>query len=149
MKTKQKITTFLWYDGRAEEAARLYVSIFKKDAKVHSVSPMSVTFRLAGQEFIALNGGPQYKFTPAVSLFVSCKDQREVDYFWKRLVAGGEPSRCGWLVDRFGLSWQIVPTMLGDTIFGKDRAGAQRAIAAMLKMQKLDVKALRKAYRGR
>jgi len=144
-----RVTPFLWYDGQAEEAARFYVSVFGKGSRVKSASPMSVTFELEGQPFIALNGGPMFKFTEAVSLFVDCKDQREVDRFWKKLTAGGAPGRCGWLKDRFGLSWQVVPRALGECLGGPDRAGAQRAMEAMLKMGKLEVKALRAAYRGR
>ncbi len=109
---------------------------------------MSVSFELEGQPFIALNGGPMYKFTEAVSLFVECRDQREVDYFWKKLGDGGEPGRCGWLKDRWGLSWQVIPRALGECLGGPDKAGAQRAMEAMLKMGKLDIKKLKDAYRG-
>lgn len=144
-----RVTPFLWYDGQAEEAARFYVSVFGKGSRVTSASPMSVTFELEGQPFIALNGGPMYRFTEAVSLFVDCKDQREVDRFWKKLGQGGAPGRCGWLKDRYGLSWQVVPRALGECLNGPDRAGAQRAMEAMLKMGKLEVKALKAAYRGR
>lgn len=143
-----RITPFLWYDGQAEEAARYYVSVFRKDSRVTSVSPMSVTFKLEGRPFMALNGGPRYKFNEAFSLFVDCRDQEEVDYYWKALGRGGEPGRCGWLKDRWGLSWQVVPRALGACLRGTDKAGAQRAMAAMLKMGKLDVKKLEKAYRG-
>ena len=143
----RRITPFLWYDGKALEAAKFYCKIFK-DSKIHSASPMSVTFQLDGQEFFALNGGPHYKFTPAVSFFVSCKDQQEVDYYWTRLLKGGEPSRCGWLTDKFGLSWQIVPQALGECLGGKDKIGAQRAMKAMMQMVKLDVKKLKAAYKG-
>ncbi len=144
-----RVTPFLWFDGTAEEAARTYVSIFKKGSKVLSASPMSVTFELEGQRFHALNGGPQFKFTEAVSFLIDCKDQKEVDYFWKALGAGGAYQRCGWLKDRWGLCWQVVPRALGECLGGKDRAGAQRAMEAMLKMDKLDVKALKAAYAGR
>lgn len=143
----KRITPFLWFDGQAEEAARFYCAIFKK-SKIHSVSPMSVTFELDGQRFHALNGGPLYEFTPAVSFFISCKDQKEVDYYWNRLLKGGKPSRCGWLVDRFGLSWQVVPEALGECLGSKDRAGAARTMEAMMKMVKLDVKKLKAAYKG-
>lgn len=143
-----RITPFLWYDGQAEEAARYYVSVFRKDSRVTSVSPMSVTFKLEGRPFMALNGGPRYKFNEAFSLFVDCRDQEEVDYYWKALGRGGEPGRCGWLKDRWGLSWQVVPRALGACLRGPDKAGAQRAMAAMLKMGKLDVRKLEKAYRG-
>jgi predicted 3-demethylubiquinone-9 3-methyltransferase (glyoxalase superfamily) len=143
-----RVTPFLWYDGQAEEAARFYVSVFKKGSKVTSSSPMSVTFELEGQPFFALNAGPLYKFSEALSLFVDCKDQKEVDYFWKKLSEGGEPGKCGWLKDRWGLSWQIIPRALGKCLGGSDRAGAQRAMEAMLKMGKLDEKKLLAAYRG-
>jgi predicted 3-demethylubiquinone-9 3-methyltransferase (glyoxalase superfamily) len=109
---------------------------------------MSVTFELSGQPFMALNGGPAFKFSEALSLFVNCKDQREVDYFWRKLGEGGQPGRCGWLKDRWGLSWQIIPRALGECLGGSDRAGAARAMEAMLGMGKLDVKALKAAYRG-
>lgn len=148
VRSSHRVTPFLWFDGAAEEAARYYVSVFKNGSKVTSVSPMSVTFELEGQRFIALNGGPTFKFTEAVSFFVDCKDQRETDYFWKKLGAGGELGRCGWLKDRWGLSWQVIPSALGECLGGSDRAGAQRAMEAMLKMEKLDVKALRAAYQG-
>ena len=143
-----RVTPFLWYDGQAEEAARYYVSVFKKGSRVTSVSPMSVTFELEGQRFMALNGGPVFKFSEALSLFVDCKDQREVDYYWRKLGDGGQPGQCGWLKDRWGLSWQIIPRALGECIGGKDKAGSQRAMEAMLKMGKLEVKKLRAAYRG-
>jgi predicted 3-demethylubiquinone-9 3-methyltransferase (glyoxalase superfamily) len=146
MKIK-RITPFLWFDGQAAAAAKFYCAIFDK-SKIHSSSPMSVTFELDGQQFYALNGGPHYKFTPAISFFVSCKDQKEVDYYWNRLLKGGEPSRCGWLVDKFGLSWQIVPEALGKCLGGKDKAGATRAMNAMMQMVKLDVKKLTDAYKG-
>lgn len=143
-----RVTPFLWFDDAAEEAARFYVSVFKKGSKVTSVSPMTVTFELEGQRFIALNGGPAFKFTEAVSFVVDCKDQKEVDFYWKKLGEGGTYSRCGWLKDRWGLSWQIVPRALGECLNGKDKAGAQRAMQAMLKMSKLDVKKLKAAYKG-
>jgi predicted 3-demethylubiquinone-9 3-methyltransferase (glyoxalase superfamily) len=144
-----RVTPFLWYDGQAEEAARFYVSVFKKGSQVTSVSPMSVTFELSGQHFIALNGGPFFKFSEAISLFVDCKDQREVDYFWRKLGDGGQPGKCGWLKDRWGLSWQVVPRALGECLSGSDRAGAQRTMEAMLGMGKLDVRLLRAAYKGK
>jgi predicted 3-demethylubiquinone-9 3-methyltransferase (glyoxalase superfamily) len=143
-----RVTPFLWYDGQAEEAAQFYVKVFKKGSKITSASPMSVTFELEGQPIFALNGGPHFKFNEAISLFVDCKDQKEVDYFWKALGAGGSYSRCGWLKDRWGLSWQVVPRALGACLNGPDKDGAQRAMAAMLKMGKLDVKKLEDAYRG-
>jgi predicted 3-demethylubiquinone-9 3-methyltransferase (glyoxalase superfamily) len=143
-----RVTPFLWYDGQAEEAARHYVSVFKTRSQVVSVSPMSVTFELEGQPFIAPNGGSTFKFSEAVSLFVHCKDQREVDYYWRRLGEGGKSGQCGWLKDRWGLSWQVVPQALNTCLNGRDKAGAQRAMEAMLGMGKLDVKGLREAYAG-
>jgi predicted 3-demethylubiquinone-9 3-methyltransferase (glyoxalase superfamily) len=140
----QKITPFLWFDGQAEEAARFYTSIFKK-SKIESISPMSATFRLDGVKFIALNGGAQFKFTEAISFFVSCKTQKEIDYFWQKLSAGGEKSRCGWLKDRFGVSWQIVPPILGELLNDEDDKKSNRVMQAMLKMTKLDIKKLKQA----
>jgi predicted 3-demethylubiquinone-9 3-methyltransferase (glyoxalase superfamily) len=144
----QKITPFLWFDGQAEEAARFYTSIFKK-SKIESISPMSATFRLDGVKFIALNGGPQFKFTEAISFFVSCKTQKEVDYFWRKLSAGGEKSRCGWLKDRFGVSWQIVPPILGELLNDEDDEKSNRVMQAMLKMTKLEIKKLKQAAKGK
>jgi predicted 3-demethylubiquinone-9 3-methyltransferase (glyoxalase superfamily) len=144
----QKITPFLWFDGQAEEAARFYTSIFKK-SKIESISPMSATFRLDGVRFIALNGGPQFKFTEAISFFVSCKTQKEIDYFWQKLSAGGEKSRCGWLKDRFGVSWQIVPPILGELLNDEDDEKSKRVLQAMLKMTKLDIKKLKQAAKGK
>ena len=140
-----KITPFLWFDGRAEEAAKFYTSIFK-NSKIESISPMSATFVLAGQQFVALNGGPQFKFTEAISFFVSCETQKEIDYFWEELSAGGEKSRCGWLKDKFGVSWQVVPPILGDMLNDEDAGKSQRVMQAMLKMDKLDIKKLKQAY---
>ena len=144
----QKIAPFLWFDGQAEEAARFYTSIFKK-SKIESISPMSATFRLDGVKFIALNGGPQFKFTEAISFFVSCKTQKEIDYFWQKLSAGGEKSRCGWLKDRFGVSWQIVPPILGELLNDEDDEKSNRVMQAMLKMTKLDIKKLKQAAKGK
>jgi predicted 3-demethylubiquinone-9 3-methyltransferase (glyoxalase superfamily) len=153
----QKITPFLWFDGKAEEAMNFYTSIFK-NAKVGNItrygdagpgpkgSVMSATFELEGQEFFALNGGPQFKFTPAISFFVSCKTQEEVDRYWEALSAGGEKSQCGWLTDKFGLSWQIVPSVLGEMLSDKDAAKANRVMQAMLQMTKLDINGLKQAY---
>lgn len=155
----QKITTFLWFDSNAEEAMNFYVSIFK-NSKILSVSRygeagpgpkgavMSGTFQLDGQEFMALNGGPLFSFTPAISLFVSCETQEEVDDLWERLSAGGEQSRCGWLKDKFGLSWQIIPTALGKLLSDPDPAKSKRVMRAMLRMNKIDVESLEKAYTG-
>lgn len=157
----QKITTFLWFDNQAEAAASFYTSLFK-NSKITDVarygegspgqpgSAMTVNFELDGQEFIALNGGPEFGFTEAISLFVTCEDQAEVDRLWSMLTSdGGEESQCGWLKDKYGLSWQIVPANLGKYIGGPDPAGAQRAIQAMLQMKKLDIAALQRAYEGR
>ena len=148
----QKITPFLWFDNQAEEAMRFYASIFK-NAQIGSITragqdgPVtSVTFRLEGQEFMALNGGPYFKFTEAVSFFVSCETQVQVDELWDKLSAGGEKGQCGWLKDKYGLSWQIVPTVLGEMLQDKDAAKAQRVMEAMLKMTKLDIGRLRQAY---
>ena len=140
-----KITPFLWFDGQAEEAAKFYTSIFK-NSRIQSISPMSATFVLAGQKFMALNGGPQFKFTEAISFFVSCETQKEIDYFWEELSAGGEKSRCGWLKDKFGVSWQVVPPILGDMLNDEDAGKSQRVMQAMLKMGKLDIKKLKQAY---
>jgi len=143
----KRIIPFLWFDGNAFEAAKFYCKIFKK-SKVLTASPMSVTYELDGQLFYALNGGPHYKFNPAVSFFISCKDQKEVDFYWTKLLNGGKANRCGWLTDKFGLSWQVVPEALGKCLNGKDKIGAQRAMEAMMHMEKLDVKKLLDAYRG-
>ena len=147
----QKIVPFLWFDGKAEEAARFYVSVFK-NSQIVKVMPgpqgtaMGVTFQLEGQEFYALNGGPQFKFTPAISLFVNCETQQEVDELWKKLSAGGSDEQCGWLKDKYGLSWQIIPTVLGKLLGDKDPAKANRVMQAMLKMKKIDIKGLQEAY---
>lgn len=142
----QKITTFLWFDGKAGEAARFYVSLFK-NSKIISDNPMSVIFELDGQEFYALNGGPMFKFTEAISLFVKCETQEEVDYFWEKLTAGGgEESRCGWLKDKYGLSWQIIPNALGRLMGDKDQQKAQNVMQAMLQMKKIDIAKLEEAY---
>ena len=144
----QKITPFLWYDGKAEEAARLYVSIFK-DGRIVSANPMSVTFELFGQEFMALNGGPMYQFTPAVSMFVKCQTQGEVDSYWNALLAdGGVEQQCGWIADKYGLSWQIIPDALGRYMADPDREKANRVMQAMLTMKKLDIAGLDAAYAG-
>jgi predicted 3-demethylubiquinone-9 3-methyltransferase (glyoxalase superfamily) len=147
-----KITPFLWYDTHAEDAMNFYVSTFKR-SKVISVNRaqgkvMSVTFELEGQEFIALNGGPQFPFTEAVSFFVGCETQEEIDELWGKLTDGGAISRCGWLKDKFGLSWQIVPTALGRMLSDKDTAKSTRVMQAMLQMNKLDLKRLQRAYDG-
>jgi len=153
----QKITPFLWFNGQAEEAMHFYVSIFK-NSKVISVtrygeagpgpkgSVMSATFQLEGQTFYALNGGPQYAFTPAISLFVNCETQAEVDELWEKLLQGGRPSRCGWLQDKYGLSWQIIPGVLGKMLGDKDPKRANRVMQAMLQMDKIDINRLQAAY---
>ena len=152
----QTITPFLWFDGKAEEAMNFYVSIFK-NSKVGSVSRygeggpgpkgsvMSATFQLLGQEFIALNGGPMFTFSPAISLFVNCETQEEVDELWEKLSAGGEKQRCGWLKDKYGLSWQIIPSILGKLLQDKDAQKSSRAMQAMLQMDKIDIKRLQQA----
>jgi predicted 3-demethylubiquinone-9 3-methyltransferase (glyoxalase superfamily) len=161
----QKITPFLWFDNQAEEAAAFYTSIFN-DARIGSSadyeeeaaakvgkskgSVMVANFEIAGQRFIALNGGPKFKFNESISFVIDCKDQEEVDYYWSRLTAdGGEESMCGWLKDKFGLSWQVVPSVLGELIGGSDKEGAQRTMHAMLQMQKLDIQKLKDAYEGK
>ena len=142
---EKRITPFLWFDGKAGEAARFYVSLFPNSKLLHE-SPMDASFVLDGQEFLALNGGPHYKLTPAFSLFVRCESQEEVDSLWAKLTAdGGAESQCGWLVDKYGLSWQIVPSVLPRLLGHPDRAKAQRVMDAMLKMRKLDIQALRAA----
>lgn len=150
----QKITPFLWFNDNAEEAANFYTSIFK-NSKVTSTMPgpggtvMGVSFILDGQEFQALNGGPMFKFTEAISMFVRCETQEEIDFFWNKLtVDGGQESRCGWLKDKFGLSWQIVPPVLGQLLSDKDGAKAGRAMQAMLKMNKIIIADLLNAAEG-
>jgi len=157
-----KITPSLWFDGRAEEAATFYASIFP-DSRIDAISRspsdnpstkagdvLHVAFTVAGQPFVGINGGPQFPFTEAVSFQIDCADQAEVDRYWEALMeGGGEPGRCGWLKDRFGLSWQVVPREMGAYLGGPDAAGAARAMEAMLRMEKLDVAKLREAYEGR
>lgn len=152
-KTNPKITPFLWFDDQAEEAVKFYRSIFK-NSRIVSVmrngkQVMGVTFRINGQELIAFNGGPHFKFNCAISLFVHCRTQREVDYYWIKLTNGGAESRCGWLTDRFGLSWQIVPDILSEVLGDKDPVKAGRAMQAMLQMRKLDIQTLKRAHAGR
>lgn len=144
----QKIVPFLWFDGKLEEAARFYTTVFK-NSRVESINPMSAIFVLEGQEFMGLNGGPQYHFNEAVSFFVRCEDQDEVDFLWHTLTAdGGAEGRCGWLKDRFGLSWQVIPTALGRYLGDQNRNKADRVLQAMLKMNKIDIAALDAAYRA-
>ena len=156
----QKITPFLWFNDNAEEAVKFYTSIFK-NSKIGKIarygeegekiagrpkgSVMTVEFQLEGQQFIALNGGPIFKFTEAISFVVNCETQEEVDYYWEKLSAGGKEVQCGWLKDKHGLSWQIVPTVLGELLSDKDAAKSQRVMQAMLKMVKLDIKKLKQA----
>ena len=150
----KKITPFLWFDTQAEEAMHFYVSIFK-NSRVLGVTPgpngiaQSVNFELEGQEFIGLNAGPQFKFNESISFLVDCETQAEVDTLWNRLTAdGGEESMCGWLKDKYGLSWQVVPTLMSELLSDDKSEKSQRAFAAMLQMKKLDIAALKKAYDG-
>jgi predicted 3-demethylubiquinone-9 3-methyltransferase (glyoxalase superfamily) len=161
----QPITPFLWYNGQAEEAAELYISIFPDsqivevqrwgpaatfvpDGSVSAGTVMSVTVSLRRQEFILFNGGPMFQFSPAVSLLVSCKTQEEVDHYWDRLAAGGVIEQCGWLRDKFGVSWQIIPDVLTELLHDKDAEKSKRTMQAMLQMQKMDIQALKKAHLG-
>lgn len=156
----QKITPTLWFNNQAEEAARFYTSIFKNSSIVEishygpdtpgpEGSVLTVAFKIEGQDFIALNGGPDFKFTPAISFVVDCKSQEEVDYYWERLMeGGGRPDQCGWLADRFGVSWQIVPSVLNDLLSDPDSVKANRVMQSMLQMVKLDIAELQRAYRG-
>ena len=161
----QKITPFLWFNDNAEAAVKFYTSIFKK-SKVGTIarydeagekvsgrpagSVMTVDFQIEGQDFIALNGGPMFKFNESISFVVNCKTQKEVDYYWKKLTAGGgKEVQCGWLKDKFGVSWQVVPTVLGELMSSEDAAKSQRVMAAMLKMVRLDIKKLKAAAKGK
>jgi len=153
----QKITPFLWFDNNAEEAVNFYVSIFR-NSRIISVSRypegspgpagtvMTVTFQLEGQEFMALNGGPQFKFTEAISFFVNCETQKEVDELWEKLSQGGEKGPCGWLKDKYGLSWQIIPTALGQMLQDRDPQKSRNVMQEMLQMTKIDIETLRRAY---
>ena len=156
----QKITPFLWFDDNAGEAIDFYTSVFKNSKVINvrkynnvAAGPksdvMTGTIELEGQQFMLLNGGPMFKFTPAISLFINCETQEEVDYYWDKLSEGGRTDRCGWLQDKFGLSWQVVPSILGSLLGGKDAASAKRAMTAMLQMTKLDTAALQAAYDGK
>jgi len=156
----QKITTFLWFNDNAEEAANFYVSVFK-NSQITSISRygekglgakgsvMTASFQLEGQDFIALNGGPMFSFTPAISLFVNCETQQEVDALWEKLSAGGSKERCGWLKDKYGLSWQIIPSALTKLMGDKDPERAARVTKAMLQMDKIDIGSLQQAYDGK
>jgi predicted 3-demethylubiquinone-9 3-methyltransferase (glyoxalase superfamily) len=153
----KKITPFLWFDDKAEEAMTFYVSVFK-NSKVGSVTRygeggpgpkgkvMTATFELDGQEFMALNGGPEFKFTEAISFYVNCETQEEVDELWEKLSKGGQQGQCGWLKDKFGLSWQVIPSILGKLLRDKDAEKSKRVMKAMLQMQKIDIKKLKQAY---
>ena len=155
----QKIVTFLWFDNQAEEAANLYVSVFK-NSKIGTVrrygkagpgpegSVMTAAFQLEGQEFYAVNAGPHFKFTPAISLFVNCESQEEVDELWEKLSAGGRKDRCGWLQDKYGLSWQIIPTALGKLMSDPDPEKSSRVMKAMLQMDKIDINRLEEAHKA-
>jgi predicted 3-demethylubiquinone-9 3-methyltransferase (glyoxalase superfamily) len=156
----QKITPFLWFDGNAEEAMNFYTSIFE-NSKVGQItrcgdagpgpkgSVLTAKFQLEGQEFMALNGGPEFKFTPAISFFVNCETQQEVDELWEKLLAGGKAMRCGWLTDKFGISWQIIPKALMEFLGDRDPQKSQRVMKAMMKMIKIDVEGLKRAYEGK
>ena len=142
-----KLSPFLWFDGNMERAVDFYVSVFK-EARVVSMTPMSATFELLGQEFMALNAGPHHQFNEAISFFIKCADQTEVDYYWSKLAAGGSEQPCGWVKDRFGLSWQVIPNVLGQLLGDPDRTKAQRVMQAMLKMKKIVVADLLTAHAG-
>jgi predicted 3-demethylubiquinone-9 3-methyltransferase (glyoxalase superfamily) len=153
----RKITPFLWFDHQAEEAATFYTSVFK-NSKIETVtrygdagpglkgSVMTIAFELDGQKFVALNGGPHYQFTPAISFVVNCEEQEEVDYYWEKLTAGGQEIQCGWLVDKYGVSWQIVPKALVEMLTDKDPARSRRVMKAMFQMKKIDIAGLKSAY---
>lgn len=148
----KKITPFLWFDGKTEEAMNFYTSIFK-NSKVLNFAKLggnmaTATIELEGNQFMMLDGGPMFKFTPAISFFVSCDTQDDVDYYWSALSEGGEIQQCGWLVDKYGVSWQIIPKALGELMYDKDPEKSQRVMQAMLKMKKIEVKLLEEAYKG-
>jgi predicted 3-demethylubiquinone-9 3-methyltransferase (glyoxalase superfamily) len=156
----KNITPFLWFDNQAEEAAQFYTSIFP-DSKIKSISRypegaprpkgmvMTVDFTLKGEPFVALNGGPEFKFTEAISFVVNCSDQEEIDTYWSQLSAGGQTLQCGWLKDKYGLAWQIVPTIMGELMTDKDPEKSKRVMQAMMKMVKLDIDTLQRAYDGK
>ena len=156
---QKKITTFLTFDGRAEEALDFYTSVFHNTRILSTTRHdagdpggegelISATFELAGQEFMALNGGSSFSFSQGISLYVDCEDQEEVNHFWEKLLDGGEPGPCGWLTDRFGVSWQIIPRALGELLADEDRERAGRVMQAMLKMSKIEIEGLQRAYEG-
>lgn len=155
----QKITPHLWFDNQAEEAANFYISIFKKNSKIldvlhndgkHGPGPegslLYISFLLNGQEFMAINGGPEFKFNPSVSFYIRCKTQEEIDYFWDKLLEGGKPEQCGWLVDKYGLSWQVIPEIVDEMLRDKDKKKVQRVMDAMFKMVKIDLTELMRSY---
>ena len=159
----QKITPFLWFDNNAEEASKYYISIFKNSKIIDIVhygesaaeasgrlkgTVMTVTFDLEGQQFMALNGGPVFKFSPAISFLINCETQEELDELWEKLSEGGEKEQCGWLKDKFGVSWQIVPNVLGEILQDRDAKKSERVMEALLQMKKIDIQGLRKAYAG-
>lgn len=154
IQTGQKITPFLWFNGQVEEAVNFYTPIFKNSRIIglhrfgNNDKIMSATFQLEGQQFMALDGGPHYSFTPAISFFVNCTSQQEVDEFWDKLSAAGEIQQCGWLIDKFGVSWQIIPTNLSRLMGDPDPVKSQRVLQAMLKMKKIEIGQLEAAYRG-
>jgi predicted 3-demethylubiquinone-9 3-methyltransferase (glyoxalase superfamily) len=157
--TSQKVTPCLWFDNQAEEAVHFYISVFKNSnvlsvARYGEAGPgpvgtvITMTFQLDGQKFMALNGGPSFTFSPAISLMVNCETQQEVDALWEQLSSGGKTNRCGWLQDKYGLSWQIVPAVLGELMQDQDTVKSQRVMKAMLQMEKLDIARLQQAYAG-
>ena len=158
--SRQKITTFLWFDHQAEDAANFYVSLFK-DSKIPNIvrcgpggpgpegSALTVEFQLAGTTYVGLNGGPHFKFTEAISLAIDCESQAEIDFFWTRLCEGGQPSQCGWLKDKYGLSWQVVPSIMPKLLGGPDPTRSGRAMQVMMQMTKLDIQKLQDAYDGK
>lgn len=148
MNSSASISTCLWFDGQAEEAANFYVSLFK-NSRILESKPMTTIFELDGHRYVGLNGGPMFEFNEAISLMINCETQDEVDYYWDKLIDGGTDGQCGWLKDRFGLSWQVIPTELGGLLQSPDREKADRALQAMLKMTKIDLAAMKRAFDGK
>ena len=157
---KQRITACLWFNRNTEEAVKFYTSVFKKskrgkasyygkNAPMPEGTVLTIPFKLEGQDFLALNGGPDFKFTEAISLIINCKTQKEIDYYWEKLSKGGEKVQCGWLKDKFGLSWQVVPTMINKMLTDKNAEKSSRVMQAILRMKKIDIKTLEKAYSGK